>query len=51
MTRIRASVAAYGSTIDPHAETAIRLLEPADRHDAALVGRLTELINDVYRTA
>jgi GNAT superfamily N-acetyltransferase len=39
------------STIDPHAETAIRLLEPADRHDAALVGRLTELINDVYRTA
>jgi GNAT superfamily N-acetyltransferase len=39
------------SAIDPHAETAIRLLEAADGDDARLVNQLTSLINDVYKSA
>jgi GNAT superfamily N-acetyltransferase len=39
------------NAIDPHAETAIRLLEASDAHDAQLVDRLTGLINDVYKRA
>ena len=38
-----------GSERDP--EVAVRLLEAADSHDAELVERLTQLVNDVYRAA
>ena len=36
---------------EPTATITVRLLEPADSHDAGLVGHLIGLINDVYETA
>jgi GNAT superfamily N-acetyltransferase len=39
------------TSIEPHAEIAVGLLEASDSHDLGLVERLTRLINDVYRTA
>jgi GNAT superfamily N-acetyltransferase len=36
---------------EPTATITVRLLEPADSHDAGLVDHLTSLINEVYETA